>query len=79
MPRFFFDIHLRHGTIADPEGSELPDLPTAEREALVSLRQILGDLLRGSGPVEVQQIKIANGAGQVLAAVQLEDAIRNVR
>lgn len=79
MPRFFFDIHQRHTVLADDEGSELPDLRTAEREALVSLRQLLADLLRGSGPIDVQQIQVADAAGQVLAVVRLEDAMRSVR
>ena len=78
MPRFFFDIHQTHSVVADNEGSELPDLRTAKREALVSLRQLLADLLRGSGSIEVQQIEVTNAAGQVLAVVRLEDAMRSV-
>ena len=79
MPRFFFDIRLRCDVISDVEGSELPDLRTAEREALVSLRHLLADRLRGSGPVEVLQIEVADADGQVLAVIGLEDAIRSVR
>lgn len=79
MPRFFFDIRQKDNVLADTEGIELPDLRTAEREALISLRQLLADLLRGSGPIEVQQIEVLDAAGQTLAIVQLEDAVRSLR
>lgn len=79
MPRFFFDIRQKHNVLSDTERSELPDLRTAEREALISLLQLLADCLRGSGPIEIQQIEVLDATGQILAVVQLEDAVRSLR
>ncbi|MBL6082339.1 hypothetical protein JMJ56_30665 [Belnapia sp. T18] len=73
MPRFF--LHVRQGQelILDPEGSELPDLVAAQHEARLSLRELVAGCLRSSGSssriTDVQQIEIADQAGQVLATV----------
>lgn len=79
MPRFFFDIR-RHGTITpDAEGSELPDLAAARQEALISLRQLVADVLRGPDAADVEQIEITDADGKVLAVVWWTDAMQSLR
>lgn len=79
MPLFFFDLHQRDMVIADAEGSDLPDLAMARREALVALRQHLADTLRGNGRIRVVRIEITDGLGEVLAVVPMEDAVQSMR
>lgn len=79
MPRFFFHIDRQDSVITDEEGSELPDLDVAQREALVSLRQLVADAQRGKSAVDVAQIEISDAAGQILAVVRLEGALRSLQ
>lgn len=78
MPRFFFNIRRSGSTDLDVEGSELPDLDAARREALVSLRQLVADLVRGAAS-HVEQIEIADADGKVLAVVWWSDAMQSLR
>ncbi|WP_407927975.1 DUF6894 family protein [Belnapia arida] len=78
MPRFF--LHVRQGQelILDPEGAELPDLGAAQDEARVSFRLLVADRLRSSRSskiTDVQQIEVADDAGQGLATVHFHDAL----
>ena len=59
----------------DPDGTELPELNTARREALLDLREMIADRLYGAGLMELPQIEIAHQAGQSLATIQLKDAL----
>ncbi len=43
MPRFFFHVWDTNAFVPDPNGSDLPDLATAKREAVASARDILVD------------------------------------
>lgn len=76
MPRYFF--HVRDGQTfrEDPEGSELPDLTAAHREALTDARHILADRLRAGEVLDGQRFEITDGDGSVLAVVPFKDVIR---
>lgn len=78
MLRFFFNIRRHGSTDLDEEGSELPDLEAARQEALVSLRQLVADVLRGAAS-QVEQTEIADADGKVLAVVWWTDAMRGLR
>jgi hypothetical protein len=56
MPRFYFDTREDGRLIEDDEGFELPDLRTAEREALETAAAIFRDKMRiGSAqPVTIE-------------------------
>lgn len=79
MPRFFFHIDRQDSIITDEEGSELPNLHVAQREALVSLRQLVTDVQRGKSVVDVARINVADATGQVLAVVLMEDAVQSLQ
>ena len=79
MPRFFFHIDRQDSIITDEEGSELPNLHVAQREALVSLRQLVTDAQRGKSVVDVARINVADATGQVLAVVLMEDAVQSLQ
>ncbi|SDC97475.1 DUF6894 family protein [Belnapia rosea] len=78
MPRFFLHVRTDEDLISDPEGSELPDLISAQNEALVGLRQLVADSIRGSRIPVVQQIEIADEVGQILATVRFQDALQSL-
>ena len=78
MPRFFFNIRRHSNLDLDPEGSELPDLNAARQEALVSLRQLVADLVRGAA-AHVEQIEITDADGKVLAVVWWTDAMQSLQ
>ena len=68
MPRFFFHVRNSGGDIGhDTEGQELPDLDAAQREAINTNREMLGERLLNGGSPDHRQIEIANatwrGAG----------------
>ena len=75
MPRFYFHIHGRDGTIQDEEGSNLPDLKAARAEALSAIREMLAEGLKhGRGPEE-RELWIADRKGKVLVALPFRDAM----
>lgn len=76
MPRFY--LHIRDGgrLIADPDGSDLPDLDAARAEALASAREILAEKVKVGGVLNGQRIEITDAAGAVLATVPFRDAMR---
>ncbi len=79
MPRFFFHVWQDSNLIADPDGSDLQNLDAAWNEALVGLRQLVADRLRGGQISDVQRIEITDETGQSLATVRLEDAPKSMQ
>jgi len=57
MPRFYFDAREDDDFVPDDEGLELPDLSTAEREALETAASIAWDKLR-TGAVRAVTIEV---------------------
>ncbi len=55
---------------------DLPDLPAAHQEALLSAREILADQLRAGKPLDGQLIEIADESGRVLGVLSFKDALR---
>ena len=48
MPRYFFDYRDGDHLAADSEGTELPDLTSAQAEAVATLAELARDALPGS-------------------------------
>ena len=66
MGRYYF--HLRQGDelIPDEEGTELPDVLAATREALQSARELLADAIKAGKPKVYDAFVIADEAGQTV-------------
>jgi hypothetical protein len=76
MTRFFFHVRDDASDVSrDTEGQELPDLEAARREALNANREMLGERLLHGGSLDCRQIEIANGKGEVLAVVNVQDTL----
>jgi len=76
MPRFFLNIRDGSDFIEDLEGSLLPNVEAACREALAAARDILAAKLRAGEVVNGQMFEITDEAGIVRAKVALKDALK---
>ena len=72
MPRYYFHIDELD---TDPDGTELPDLDAARREALLGARELLAEWIVLAIDGMPMRILIADEAGKVLATVHLRDAL----
>jgi hypothetical protein len=75
MPRYFF--HVREGSeiSRDTEGQELADTEAARREAISTVREILGEKLLHGGSLGYRSIEIADETGHVVEAISAHDVL----
>ena len=72
MPTFYFDVRRDSTFLLDKDGVDLPDMPTAEREAAELAITIARETLRsGEGRVEIQ-VRNAASVHLLTASVTLE-------
>lgn len=76
MPRFFFNIRNGDELIADPDGTDLPDLDAAVEEALNDARELLSEIVKLGNLVDGQAFEIADETGKVVRTVSFKDAVR---
>ncbi|WP_337269100.1 DUF6894 family protein [Oryzifoliimicrobium ureilyticus] len=69
MPRYYFHIREGDDLAHDDEGLDLPDLETAQKEALEAARDMLVELIRSGLPVNGQCFEICDEKGKVLQVV----------
>jgi hypothetical protein len=75
MPRFYFHLS-NHTETPDREGLELPDVDTAEQQAIDEARALIGADVRQHGRITLtHRIIIADEAGNVVRTVSYADAI----
>jgi hypothetical protein len=75
LVRYFLHQTYEAMLVPDPEGECFPDLKDAEREAILSARQIVGDTLLRGGHPNFGKIQICDEAGTVLKEVSFRAAI----
>jgi hypothetical protein len=75
MPLYFFHIVTPVERIEDGEGLELPDLDSARREAIDSLRSILAEETRRGVLGLDEWIEVADAAGKLLFTIRSGDAL----
>ena len=73
--RYYFNIRDREGLIPDEEGSDLPDIGAAMREARASARDFVADDLKADRPIHGRSIEIANAQGDVLDVFSVHDLL----
>jgi hypothetical protein len=71
MPRFYFHICDDEGMSRDEEGTELPDLDAARREARASARDLASQYLKNRKPITGQTLQIADETGKVLETMEV--------
>jgi hypothetical protein len=72
VPRYFLHIDEFE---SDPEGTHLPDLEAARREALLSAREMLAEWIACGAEDIPTRIVISDEAGNVLAVVHMREAL----
>jgi len=76
MPRFFINIRDGDRLIEDEEGSVLPDVEAACREAVLAARDILSSKLRAGEEVNGQIFEITDENNIVRATFPLRDVLK---
>jgi hypothetical protein len=79
MARFYF--HLRSGDqiVPDLEGTELPDFPSAQHEALLNARELLAEAINSGKSEIAEAFVIADEAARALAVVPVVAALPKQR
>jgi hypothetical protein len=72
VPRYFLHIGELE---TDPDGTDLPDLEAARREALLSAREMLAEWITCGVEDIPTRIVISDEAGNVLAVVHMREVL----
>ena len=76
MPRYYFHIRSADGLIRDPDGTDLPDLPSARLEAEQAARDLLATLLKAGQVLDGQAFEISDENDTVLERIPFRSVIR---
>lgn len=75
MPQFYFHIRDGDDLAEDCEGSDLPDLEAAQKEAAEAAREIMSNsVLAGTAP-NGRQFEITNADGDILGVVPFKSIL----
>jgi hypothetical protein len=66
MGRFYFHVKEGNELIADEDGTDLPDLAAATREALQAARELLAEAIKLGKPTSPEAIVVADAGGRTL-------------
>jgi hypothetical protein len=69
MGRFYFHLQAGDEIVQDDEGTDLPDLSAAQREALLGARELLAEAIRSGKPETPEAFVIADEEGRALSIV----------
>jgi Domain of unknown function (DUF6894) len=75
MMMFYFDLQTDGAVSKDTEGTDLPDLDAARREATKAAREMAAAAVASGNEAPVDNILITDGQGGVLATISLADMI----
>jgi hypothetical protein len=75
MARYFFHVVVGDQLILDEEGTELPDLAAAQREAKLGARELLGEAIKSGKQTVADGFVIANEAGRTLETFPFAEVI----
>lgn len=76
MPLYFLNIRDGDDLIEDPDGSNLPNIEAACREAIATARDILASKVRAGEVLDGQVFEITDESGVVRATLPLRNALR---
>jgi hypothetical protein len=75
MPRYYFHVRKGQHIFRDEEGQELPDSGAANREAINSIREIVGEKILHGGSLNSRTIEIADETGKVVETVSTREVL----
>jgi hypothetical protein len=71
MTRYFFHIRNGEELVKDDEGTDLPDVSAARREAALSAQALILEAAPSSEPLDHVAIEIWDDTGAVIEVVQV--------
>jgi hypothetical protein len=71
MGRFYFHLQAGDEIIQDDEGTDLPDLSAAQREAALAAREVLAEAIKNGRPTVPEACVISDEEGHPLGIVPL--------
>jgi hypothetical protein len=71
MRRFYFHLRAGDELTADDEGTNLPDLSAAKREAVLGARELLAEAIKSGKQTVPEAFVIADDEGRTLDIVLL--------
>lgn len=77
MPRYFFHIKDKAGTIRDREGIELDDLYAVQEEATEGARQIMSEQVRKGHEPDGREFVVTDEQGGTVLTFPFKLAIRD--
>jgi len=75
MPRYFFHVREGRELNRDGEGQDFPDVEAARKEAVNSVREILGEKILHGGALNHRSIEIADETGHVVDVISSRDVL----
>ena len=75
MPRYFFHVREGGDLNRDGEGQDFADVEAARREAVNSVREMLGEKILHGGALNHRSIEIADETGHVVEVVNSRDVL----
>jgi hypothetical protein len=75
MARYFFHLVAGDQLLSDEEGTELPNLTAARREAKLSARELLGEAIKSGEQAVADGFVIANEAGHTLETFSFSEVM----
>lgn len=75
MPRYFFHQITKAGPVRDPDGTVLPDLDHALREAILDARSLMSEAIRQGRDISERSMQITDEEGSVLLLLRFADTL----
>jgi hypothetical protein len=76
MPHYYFHVKEGAGLLSDPEGSHLPDLAAARREAIEGARQLISAAVLTGEPLGLgREMQVEDEDGTTLLTLRFRDVI----
>ena len=79
MPRYYFHIRNADGMARDEEGTDLPDLDSAYKAALVCARELMAIGVKEGADRMPESILITDASGREVATVGIRDVLPSHR
>lgn len=77
LARYFFNIRSGEVLNKDPEGEEHETLASAENEAILSAREIMGEAVKsGRSPAKGRVFELTDVAGQILSSIAFDGVLQ---
>ena len=75
MRRYFFHQITQAGLVHDPDGTVLPNLDHARKEAILDARNLMADAIRQGRDISHRSMQITDEEGNILLLLSFVDTV----